>query len=963
MRVFAYIVAPLVAFFLFHSLSAQSIEIRGGVYDGLKGVGIHKAVVRILDADSREVIASDFALLQEVVEEGDKWKSIYLDEKNGAFFSINAKKAAAYILQVEKDGYELYEKELSLGETKKNTIDVGAIYLVPKAKEQTLGEATVTATKLKFFYKGDTLIYNADAFNVTQTESLRKLVEKLPGTEIKDGVIYVNGRPIENLLISGKDFFNGNIQVALDNLPAFVVKSLKVYNDGSDMHDEEYVMDLHLKRHYIGTWLAKLEASLGTQNFFGGQAMIMRFDDRQSLMVNADVNNFGQDRQMLDIASTATTYPYPITNKAGRLDYSFEPNNTWRFRFNASAQRKDEDVDSWTNSETYLLPSNLMKRSYDRSNDNDTKLDAFAALRFRKSRRWSHELSYGFNWNRHNSLSDAKGISYFRTEGNVWDEFLMEKADTISNATDLLYTLFTPASRNTETFAHRARWTSSFTLGASVLKLKANLKHSTTDTHRHENYRLTYFGEEFAEQQRRYYNLHDYALNFDVKADYLMNYVDAECTSGTVTPYATYEHDYGMASHPLYRLERMEEWSNGHSWGTDGLGLLPAEDFRSLCIDEANSYNALTGRNRGTLGARLSHKLTTDGGEEWQFYADAKGYYERRTLDYTRSGRLYPVHREDFFFAPSLSAEWKDERDTVRRWLPTVRLSYDASAAMPELTNYLPIRDNADPLNLFLGNDALKNSYTHSVSMRYGMRSRRSDRNFYVQGIYHRTHNDVGTRSSYNTATGVRTYTPENTNRTHRADVSTGYTLPLDKNKHLYLTASFSVDYYRRANLASTTDDTFASSTILENHSLAPSLMLRATVGNFSAYAYWKTDFQSMRSNGETSNYRTTSVTVSGGYSLPWSLSLNTFFVLYKNAGTSSDDLDRLQTRWDASIQRDFLDGKLGIRFSVNDILNQADTISSGFSSTGRTETYTNVMPRYFMLTITSNFNWSKNKE
>lgn len=92
-------------------------------------------------------------------------------------------------------------------------------------------------------------------------------------------------------------------------------------------------------------------------------------------------------------------------------------------------------------------------------------------------------------------------------------------------------------------------------------------------------------------------------------------------------------------------------------------------------------------------------------------------------------------------------------------------------------------------------------------------------------------------------------------------------------------------------------------------------------------------------------------------------MNLNTFFVLYKNAGTSSDGLNRLQTRWDASIQRDFLDGKLGIRFSVNDILNQAGTISSVFSSTGRTETYTNVMPRYFMLTITSNFNWSKNKE
>lgn len=73
-------------------------------------------------------------------------------------------------------------------------------------KQRNLNEATVTATKIKMYYKGDTLVYNADAFNILKNESLRKLVQQLPNTKIEEGVIYVNGKAIESLLFSGKDF-------------------------------------------------------------------------------------------------------------------------------------------------------------------------------------------------------------------------------------------------------------------------------------------------------------------------------------------------------------------------------------------------------------------------------------------------------------------------------------------------------------------------------------------------------------------------------------------------------------------------------------------------------------------------------------------------------------------------------------------------------------------------------------
>ena len=78
--------------------------------------------------------------------------------------------------------------------------------------------------------KGDTIVYNADAFQLSKGSMLDALIEQLPGAELKDnGVITVNGKQVSSLLVNGKDFFRGDPKVALENLPAYMVNKVKVY--------------------------------------------------------------------------------------------------------------------------------------------------------------------------------------------------------------------------------------------------------------------------------------------------------------------------------------------------------------------------------------------------------------------------------------------------------------------------------------------------------------------------------------------------------------------------------------------------------------------------------------------------------------------------------------------------------------------------------------------------------------
>jgi hypothetical protein len=112
-------------------------------------------------------------------------------------------------------------------------------------KEVQLDGITVTASKVKMVMHGDTIVYNADAFQLSEGSMLDALIRQLPGSELKsDGRIYVNGRFVESLLLNGKDFFKGNNTVLLQNLPTYAVNSIKVYEKKTKIDHFLYYIQL-----------------------------------------------------------------------------------------------------------------------------------------------------------------------------------------------------------------------------------------------------------------------------------------------------------------------------------------------------------------------------------------------------------------------------------------------------------------------------------------------------------------------------------------------------------------------------------------------------------------------------------------------------------------------------------------------------------------------------------------------
>lgn len=175
------------------------------------------------------------------------------DEQGKFIFSFLRKPGVRYLIKVSYTGCTSVYQSIP---SKPDTIQLGTIKL--KDNPLHLKEIVVTAPLKPMEQKGDTTIYNAGAYPTPEGAYLEELVKRIPGLtyDSKDQTITYNGHTIKEITVNGKDFFKGNQQVVLENLPAKFISQLKVYDKptkeeeatGIKSTEKNYVLDLQTKR-------------------------------------------------------------------------------------------------------------------------------------------------------------------------------------------------------------------------------------------------------------------------------------------------------------------------------------------------------------------------------------------------------------------------------------------------------------------------------------------------------------------------------------------------------------------------------------------------------------------------------------------------------------------------------------------------------------------------------------------
>ena len=226
--------------------------------------------------------------------------------ENGSF-EITGLAPGNYVLRFSYIGYVNTEKSIIL-KSNSRTTDLGKVTM--KADAQMLKEVAINAAVAKVQMNGDTVVFNGEAYKLPEGATVEELVRRLPGVQISsDGNITVNGKSVSRILVNGKEFFDNDRTVALQNLTADMIEKVKAYDKqsdnarmtGIDDGEEETVLDLQVKKGMAQGWFGNLSAG------YGRPMKSNEFNVNNLYTVSANINRFAEDRQMTILGSYGNT--------------------------------------------------------------------------------------------------------------------------------------------------------------------------------------------------------------------------------------------------------------------------------------------------------------------------------------------------------------------------------------------------------------------------------------------------------------------------------------------------------------------------------------------------------------------------------------------------------------------------------------------------------------------------------
>lgn len=881
--------------------------------------------------------------------------------KPQAVFLFQIDKEGDYLVRCEHEGYvpsctkihvKFYKRE--------DYIDIGGFYMKrkPREQEQTLGEVTVKATKIKFYQKGDTMVYNADAFQLAEGSMLDALISQLPGVELKDdGRIFVNGKYVESLLLNGKDFFRNDRRIMLDNLPSYMVKDVKVYEKdgelsklmGRNLNDKQFVMDVNLKREYSIGWIGNAEGGLGSYERYLGRFFALRFSPQSRVSVFGNLNNLNETRTPgKDGEWSPSDLGYGLeSSKMAGLDYRVDDKyGLYELSGNAQMKHSDSDSRSETSSVNFLPGGDTYGRSRNQTNTRNTTFSTDHRISL-KTTGFNLSFSPHLDYNRYSNFFSSLSA----TASSDPDFFGKSFLDSI-NGPDinpvLRRILLNRIKESGLSDGHRLNMNLASYFFASIphtndlILLDGKVSYSDAVNHRFSHYLLDYPSSllEPSDYRNRYDDTPDRSYNYSVGATYwfwLPNNI-------AVIPFYRYSHSYHSNERSLYRLDKLPGWDESSD---PSLGALPSTtDSLQQSLDVSNSYNSRRFDFVHSTGLKFQWERINNVGK-WAVSGGLPFQIETNRLHYRRSSLDTVFSRPVFFLNPYIDIE-----HATPDWRRNIKFHYGSSSSAPVMIYNLNIRDDSNPLYITLGNPNLKNSHTHLFTFYYS-ESFSGQRMVGVDAGYQLTLNALAMGSVYDKKTGVRTSSPDNVNGNWSGWTTVNYSSPLDKQKRLNFSTNTSAYYYNNVDLAGV--DGEISSVRSTVHSLYLSETLKADYRlkgiklGVKLNAKW-TNVTSARSDFSRINAFDLNYGLNGLFELPWKFQFGTDLTMYTRRGYSNSLMNTDELVWNARLSKSVLDGKLTLILDGFDILGNLSNVYRSLNAQGRSESYYNVIPRYVML-------------
>lgn len=941
-------VATLVVALIYSlSISAYAVDkltIQGIVYDKASDTQLFVVDVKLLDVQDSTVIAHTKA----VGEYEGQIKGEF--ERKSIFILSDIDRNNKYVLELTRDGYEPLYLTVDPATVSKrlDSMNLGKVYM--RRMPKMLDEVMVKASKVVFYNKGDTVIYNADAFVLAEGSMLDALIRQMPGVELKEGgEIYVNGRYVENLLLNGKDFFKGNRQMMLENLGAYTVKNVAVYERqdemdrimGKDYGKRHLSMDVRLKKEYNQGLLTNMEAGYGIRNRYIGRLFGLWYSDNARLSLYGNANNLSDNRKPgQDTGFTpATMQSGEFKTYQGGLDYWAKiPYKDVSFYGDIMATHQTIDNDKTVLTTNFLQGGDTYGYSYTQSRNKSLVLSTSHSMEIQKEK-WNLKVNPSFKYSKYDDLSSLSSATFSKELEDAGKDFIdnlygSTHAEVLASVLNrnkddnkrLGHTIDASLSANGKMKMHN---------DADALTYLLSGNYTRNHIDRYQRYLLNFGSDKTpVDYSNRYF---DDTPNYEWYGKGAAGYVWAIKPGMFLDSWYEYEHKYIHEVSDLYRLEKLSDTVlNGQP-----LGWLPSKTEYESTLDPDNSYNSVKTENNHSINFRLTWTPV----DKLYLTINLPAVYRNQHLHYNRGTVDAYISRNKVFIGnASLDISYYGRPHYVY-------FTYGRQVSSPDLIDMVEYRNELDPLNVRIGNPQLKDSELHNFNLSY----RKDSKKYQSYRLYASVwRNALSYGYEYDSDTGVKTGRMYNVNGNYMSGASQYFSFSFGKMQQFDFNNTTTLDYRRSVDLISENsflpiknrvENVLFSENVEVSYKFAGNKVSLNADGKLSHFTSRQQHFK----NFTARDFR---YGIKGDFTLPVGFGLSTDFTVYTRSGYSDSSLNKTNFVWNARATYTILNGQLTFMIDGFDMLHNLSNVFYNVNAQARTETYTNVLPQYVMFHV-----------
>lgn len=211
-------------------------------------------------------------------------------------FTFKSVKSGQFNLTVSSLGFENAFRKYEFNNGS-GVLNLDPIVLKTAAKQ--LNEVVISGVK-SIVVKEDTVEYRAADYKLKEDAQVEDLLKKLPGVEVdQNGNVKAQGKQITRVRVNGKDFFGGDVKTATQQLPANLIDKVQIVDDYGDQAnftgikegDPEKVLNIQIKPDKNRGYFARGTLGQGNEGRYQANVSANYFNNTQQISVLGNLNN------------------------------------------------------------------------------------------------------------------------------------------------------------------------------------------------------------------------------------------------------------------------------------------------------------------------------------------------------------------------------------------------------------------------------------------------------------------------------------------------------------------------------------------------------------------------------------------------------------------------------------------------------------------------------------------------